>query len=417
MNFLAPAWFAAAAAAVLGVVALHFITTQRPPASPLPTARFVPQGDVRASSRAARPADLVVLVMRCVALLLLGAGFAGPVTHGRTTPLARVIAVDRSRATLGDVRDSARVLLRPGDALVLFDSAAAIVTAGAADSLGAVAVDHSRGSLSAALVGARRAAADLSRTADSVELLIVSPLTVDEIDAASASTFARWPGRVRLVRTVAVRPAAAVVNLVSGDADDPLRPLAAAITASAPRGGVSEAVRVVRGAPSAADSAAARAGTAVVVWPPIGNVQASAEGLWAGTATVVAPLARLEIPAGGRVVARWADGARAAAEWTLGDGCVRAVGVGVPLAGDVALQPAFMDVARALLGPCDGANVGAAASDSLARSFGRPGAAATAAALRTVDESSPFALWLFVAALLVLAAELFVRGKAAETTA
>ena len=154
-----------------------------------------------------------------------------------------------------------------------------------------------------------------------------------------------------------------------------------------------------------------------MVWPPIGNVQASAEGLWAGTATVVAPLARLEIPPAAASSRDGPTARRAAAEWTLGDGCMRAVGVGVPLAGDVTLQPAFMAVARALLGPCDGASVGAAAPDSIARPFARPGAAATAAALRAADESSPLALWLFVAALLVLAAELFVRGKAAETTA
>lgn len=417
MSFLAPVWLVAAAIASIGVVALHLITTQRPPPSELPTARFVPQGDARASSRAARPTDLLLLLLRCAALLLMGAAFAGPVTHARGTPLARVVVIDRSRGTLADVRDSAVALTRSGDALVLFDSAATIVTSGAADSLRALAAGHARGSLSAALVGARRAARDLSRGADSVELVIVSPLTADELDAASAATFGRWPGRARLVRTAAARPVGAAVILVSDDPDDALRAPIAALNATAARGAAPATVRVVRSGPSSADSAAARDGAALVSWPRIGSAAPSAQGLWAGNATLVAPLARLAIPAAGRPVARWADGQRAAAEWPLGRGCVRAVGVGVPSAGDVTLQPAFGAVARSLLAPCDGANLWAAASDSLAKLFERPGAAATAAALRSTDEDSPLAPWLLAVALLLLACELVVRRVPVEYAA
>lgn len=414
MSFLAPVWLAAAAAAALGVVALHFITTQRPPASRLPTARFVPQGDERAASRARRPADLLLLLLRCAALMLLGAAFAGPVTATRSAPLVRVVAVDRSRAAGPDARDSALAVVRAGDAVVLFDSGATIVTTAAAESLRALAVGHTRGSLSAALVGARRAAGELSRTADSVELVIVSPLTADELDAASASMFARWPGRARLVRTVPARRTAPALSITGGDPDDPLAPTIAAIAAiaaDAPRDGTVNAVRIVRGEVSMADSAGARGGTAVVVWPRIGTGKASAQGLWAGVATVVAPLTRLAIPAGGRVVARWADGAPAATETALGAGCIRAVGVGVPVAGDVTLQPDFTAVARALVAPCYAANIGAAVADSVAKRYARAGPAAPAAALRTADERSPLVSWLLVAAALVLAAELVVRGR------
>lgn len=410
MSFLAPFWLAAAAIASVGVVALHLIITQRPPPSPLPTARFVPQGDARASSRAARPTDLLLLLLRCAALLLLGTAFAGPVTHASGSSLARVIVVDRSRGALGDVRDSAVALTRGGDALVLFDSSAAIVTSGAADSLRALVAGRSRGSLSAALVGARRAARDLARGADSVELVIISPLTADELDAASPGLFAQWPGRARLVRTGAARPAGVAVTLVSDDPDDALRPPIAALNARAGRGGATAAVRVVRTAPVAADYAAATSdGAAIVYWPRIGTAPPSAQGLWAGNGTLVAPLARLALPAGGRIVARWADGERAAAEWPAGRGCVRAIGAGVPPAGDITLQPAFTAIARSLLAPCDGAGAGAAAGDSLAKSFTRTGAAAPAAALRSTDESSPFAPWLLAAALLLLTGELFVR--------
>src|SRR5471032_1624505 len=162
VSFLAPLWFAVAAAAVAGVIALHLITTQRPPPAPLPTARFVPQGDARASSRAARPTDLLLLLLRCVALLLLGTAFAGPVTRSRGASLARVIVVDRSRGSLRDVRDSAVAIARSGGAIVLFDSSATIVTRNTHDSLAAFTTTPARGSLSAALVGARRAARDLA---------------------------------------------------------------------------------------------------------------------------------------------------------------------------------------------------------------------------------------------------------------
>jgi len=431
MNFLAPLWLAAAGAAALGAVALHFITTQRPPASPLPTARFVPQGDARASSRAARPTDLLLLLLRCAAILLLGAAFAGPVTHARGTSLARVILVDRSRGSLADVRDSTLALTqsdagRSADVVVLFDSSATIVTSSVPDSLRAPAARRSRGSLTAGLVTARRAAADLSERADSVELVIVSPLTADEIDAASMSTLERWPGRARLVRTTAAPATTAAITLVSGESDDALRPAISALnyTASnsaaghAGRAGTAVTIRVLRARLVGADSAAARDGAAVVLWPHAGTTTPAAQGLWAGNATLVSPLERMALPevaSGGRVIARWADGAPAAIESPLGRGCIRTIGVGVPAAGDVTLQPAFIGVARALLAPCDGANVGAAVSDSIARQFARPGPAAAAAALRPDDDRSPLAPWLLGGALVLLIGELFARRGSVET--
>ncbi len=417
MSFLAPLWLAAAAIASLGVVALHLITTQRPPASALPTARFVPQGDARASSRAARPTDLLLLLLRCAALMLLGTAFAGPVTHAGGASLARVIVVDRSRGAQADVRDSAVALARPGDIVVLFDSSATIVSAAAADSLRAVTVGHTRGSVSTGMVSARRAARELARGADSVELDVVSPLTADEFDAASARLFAAWPGRVRLVRTTAGHPSVATVTLVNGAADDALRPVIAALNARADRNANPEAVRVLRVPLNGADSAAAREGAAVVSWPLIaGGGRTGAEGVWAGDATLVAPLGRTELPraaTGGQIVARWADGTSAAVEWPLGRGCIRVIGIGVPVAGDVTLQPAFAAVARALLAPCDAAVVAVAVPDSIVKAIARAGPAAAASALRSTDESSPLAPWLLGAALILLLGELALRRDAA----
>jgi Aerotolerance regulator N-terminal len=410
MSFLAPFWLGAAALAAAGVVALHMIATQRPHPSVFPTARFVPEGEATASTRTARPTDLLLLLLRCAALLLLGAAFAGPVTRAHGSSLARVVVADRSRGSLADVRDSALAIARAGDALVLFDSSARIVTAGAADSLRSLAAGHARGSLSAALVAAERAAGDLARSADSVELVLVSPMTADELDAASAPTFARWPGRARLVRTAAVKPVSAAVAISSDDPDDALRPAIATLNAMSPAGMPAATVRVVRSTPAAGDSAAARAGAAVVFWPRIGSAAPSAQGVWAGRATLVAPLARMPLPAGGRTVARWGDGARAAAEWPLGRGCVREVAVGVPSSGDITLQPAFVAVAREFFAPCDG-ETPAAISDSAAARFSRGGAAANASVLRLADDRSPLAPWLIAAAMLLLAGEFFVRRR------
>jgi aerotolerance regulator-like protein len=412
MSFLAPVWIGAAVAASLGAVLLHLITTQRPPASVLPTARFVPAGDARASSRAARPTDLILLALRCAALLLLGAAFAGPVTQPGGSSLARVIVADRSRGAQGDVRGSARMLVRRGDALVLFDSSASVVMSGVTDSIGALSAGRARGSLSAALVGARRAARNLARTADSVELVVVSPLTADEFDAASANMFSNWPGRARLVRTAPSKPVTSTVTLVSDDADDPLRPVVAALNASFDRGAPTASVTVMRAAPRAADTVAARAGATIVLWPRIGGTAPAAEGLSAGNATVVAPFERIanaSSRSGSHIVARWGDGREAALEWSLGRGCIRVIGVGVPIAGDITLQPAFFSVARSLLAPCADAISASPVADSVAKSFVRAGPAATAASLRGGDESSPLAPWLFGAALLLVIGELFVR--------
>jgi hypothetical protein len=48
-------WLAVAGVAALGAVALHLLTRQRPRATPLPTARFIPDRPARAPSRAIRP--------------------------------------------------------------------------------------------------------------------------------------------------------------------------------------------------------------------------------------------------------------------------------------------------------------------------------------------------------------------------
>jgi hypothetical protein len=408
MSFLAPLWLALAGLAAGGVVALHLIASRRPPPAPFPTARFVPEGDSRAVTRTARPADLTLLAMRAGALLLLGAAFARPVLRIGGARMARVVVVDRSRSALADVGDSARAIWRPGDVLVLFDSSARRITGGEADSLRQIRQVGARGALSPALVAAVRAASALAPHADSLQLILVSPVAIEEVDSATSSLFALWPGRVRLVRPTTAVPVVPDITLETARADDELRPVVAALNTATAAGGVRANVRVIRNPPSAFDSAAALRGTAIVHWPELGAAIPHAGGVWAVNATVVAPLSSVPFAATGRVVARWSDGRPAAVEATVGRGCVRTVGIGTPLAGDVALQPAFIALARQLLGPCSGASTSVAASDSVVSRLRRL-ALSRAPAVPATDPESPVAPWLAAAALLLLAGELFAR--------
>ncbi|HWZ60708.1 MAG TPA: BatA domain-containing protein [Gemmatimonadaceae bacterium] len=167
MTLLAPLYLAVALAAAVGAVILHFIVTRQPPSQPLPTARFVPEGDAAVPTMARRPDDPLLLLLRVCLLLVIGAAFARPVLRPARVPVYRIVAVDS-------------------------------------------------GSISAALVGALRTAAWMRDHADSLELSIVSPLTTGAFDAATDSIRTLWPGAIQLVRAAAPRtdsaPTPAVVH-------------------------------------------------------------------------------------------------------------------------------------------------------------------------------------------------------------
>ena len=120
MTFLAPGFLVAALAAGLATIALHFIAWRRPDDLLLPTARFVPDQSSRRSARAARPSDLLLLALRLALLALIGVALARPMLAPRRAGMARVIAVDRSRAVgdLAAARDSALGLMGGADVVV-----------------------------------------------------------------------------------------------------------------------------------------------------------------------------------------------------------------------------------------------------------------------------------------------------------
>ena len=122
MTFLAPGFFFASLAVAAAVVALHFIVTRQPRAAVLPTARFVPDLPATATARATTPSDFLLMLLRVLLVLAVGAALARPVFKPSRTASARVILVDASRA-VGDIsaiRDSALHYYREGDAVVVF---------------------------------------------------------------------------------------------------------------------------------------------------------------------------------------------------------------------------------------------------------------------------------------------------------
>jgi hypothetical protein len=420
MSWLLPSALGIAGIAAVVAVALHFIARSRPVAETLPTARFVPDRPVYARTRSIALTDLLLLLLRIAAIAIIGIAVAGPMF----TPagkVVRIVVADRSRAVgnIAEVRDSVRALLRAGDVLVAFDSTATYgVGAVTADWLRAT---NARGSLSAALAAAVRAGVVVAPRADSIELVLVSPLAAEEVDEATARLRAMWPGRIRLARVGAsAGPPASTRIEVRAAANDAVQ--AGLALGRAPTGNV----RVVRGTATAQDSAwAAEAGHVLVHWPASANDAAwprrdsidAIGGVAAGGATLVARFPRVWV-LDGRAVARWSDGELAAVERAIGGGCIRDVGVLLDPASDLTLREPFRGFAAALLEPCGGVRSSQSADSSTLSRLAGAGPFARGASLRDhTAESSGWTPWLLVfgAALLILEMSVRRSGRGRAT--
>jgi hypothetical protein len=257
------------------------------------------------------------------------------------------------------------------------------------------------------LIAARRASVALAERADSIQLVLVSPVTVSEIDSATRRLRASWPGAVRIERVAFLADSSGAWALERRlSADDPLGPA----MASVPTAGIT--TRLVRNRPTANDSAFARDGGTVVRWDSTAAARPIAEGLAVGDEVIVAALGRRAVSSEGRPIARWADGSVAAIEARLGKGCIRDIGIAVPAAGDIALHPPFQRIARTLLTPC-GVIVAEHPADSstIAWLSGSTTSAARASLLRgDAEQPSPLARWLIGLAIVLALAELAVRA-------
>lgn len=418
MTFLAPGWLLAAGAVAFGVALLHLIARHLPPVAMLPTARFIPARRARAVSRTVRPSDLLLLLLRVALVLAAGAALARPVLEPRRRAVARVVVLDRSRAVAnpGEALDSARSLLREGDVVVAFDSAARELPPRALASIARDGAGAERGSLSAALIVARRAAARLGEGADTMELIVVSPLARESWDRATPALLARWPGPARLARVALAADSAAAPGVsVRADGDDPLAVALSLLGGLRPEG----TVRIVRGAPDAADSAWTRAGErALVLWPrkpdALWGTRERADTVGAvvtDDAVMVAPLARDSRVPAGRAVAHWVDGEVAATEQPLGRGCIRSVAIAIPAAGDLALRPDFARLVGALTARCGGAHdLRPVAAEDAARYFD-----ANPTRPPRIAAGDSLAPWLLGLALLLALLEPLVRRQRAAS--
>ncbi|WKW11508.1 BatA domain-containing protein [Pseudogemmatithrix spongiicola] len=431
MTFVLPWVFALGVATAAGVVALHLLSTQRPPVRPLPTARFVPESDVRAVSRTSRPTDLLLLALRVLAVLLIAAAFAQPIPDAPGPAVRRVVALEWTTALVDAdaARTRAAALLGDGDALVVFDTAARVLPAASLEGLALPTVRAA--ALSPMLVAVRDAAATIARGADSLAVTVLSAFPSEAWDAATPALRATWPGRVELVQLAAAVDTlvAPPTQLASIGTDDPVAAGVASLDdASAAPGALRQrgahAVRVQRGPVGSEDSLWLQrtAGGVLLAWPDDTTRPVRADGVL-GTlgeeAALVAPLARLDLTmsatgsadrAANRIIARWRDGEPAAAERALGQGCLREVGIGVPARGDLTLRAPFLQLLRVLVEPCGGQR-SPSPEDSVLAAFAGSGTLAAATAFAGSQATSALTPWLLLLALVLLLFEQWWRRR------
>jgi hypothetical protein len=439
MTFLAPGFLYVAMTAAAAVVALHFIMMRQPRSSVLPTARFVPDTQATTLAAAKRPSDLLLMLLRVATLLAAGAALAKPIVQPSRRAQGKVVLVDVSRSIADSMalRASARSVYSDGDAVILFDSSARLNPSGTTDSLRELRPSNERGNLSAALVGALRAASDIAERADSIELVIVSAFAKEEFDAATDSIRALWPGAARLVQVPGTSAAAvAATSRISTNAPstDPL-----AITATLVGPHAASNVFLNRTETGSATSGQATGSPALISidWPEsarppgaISRIPASPHspipasiGLVSGATTVIAPFVRQwsyppDSLHGAEVIARWVDGEPAAIEKRRGDGCVRSVAIPVTPIGDLAIRKDFVELVQSLAAPCARQTALIAAAPATVATLSGSGGLASRSAFRPrVDVQSPIAPWLFILALLTAVAELFVRRRSRPSSA
>ena len=433
MTFLAP-WALWAAGGVSTIVlAVHILASKNPRVTPLPTARFIPDVPLRATARAMRLSDVLLMLLRVAVVMLAGLAFARPVPTGARRAVGRVVMVDRSRDdNREEAADSAHAYWAKGDLLFIFDSAAYQLV----DKFPVVELSgerlsgsHSRGSLSTALVAAMRAASSLRGNADSVELVLVSRFAADEFDAATNAIRAAWPGRVRLVRLEESRVGyreQLYREVRGGTIDDPVR-ASLAFSSRLDTGKINtDSVRIDRGNPAGVDTTWTQYGLTLVRWPAALDSSGFPTRAHADTAgaviagegnqhiVVVSPFARTVAPAAGRVVARWADGTPAATERPMMRGCVRDVAIPLPHLGDLALRESTRRLVATLSAPCNyGLSSGPVSDSALASLRGAGPLVATRALETRTATSGRLATRLLLAALALLLLEPPLRRQRA----
>lgn len=140
IGFAAPGFLIAGGLVALAAVALHLLVRSPPMRAPLPTARFLSPVRRAAVRFVRRPTDALLLAVRVLFALALGAAFAGPVWVARTAAAATVVLLDRGAGMApvwAEAVDSARRIAGESERarVVVFDTSASSIDLGALDSV------------------------------------------------------------------------------------------------------------------------------------------------------------------------------------------------------------------------------------------------------------------------------------------
>ncbi len=442
IGFAMPWVLGAAVFGAVAVTALHFLSVRRPPILLLPTARFLANRNARAVSRSTHPSDLLLLLLRVLAVLLAGMAIAGPRWTSGSRRVIRLTVADRSwmqdsNALLTLVRDQRDVnTTNPRDHRIVWSDT--VTTDGALTGM--------RAELAAAFPLAIRAATQMLptlRDADSIALNIVAPPGGSASNEAWRAWRSAWPGAVRLYASAPSSTAAAlasdssdrvVMQVASGDADDAVAAAYASYGVAGLSDGAASAARTLRvrtvrvhrqtkGTTGSSDI--------TVFWPTDGipeHWRASNDSVGALAArgvAMVAPYVRrarvtAEVMRHARAIAWWSDGEIAAVEQIVGGGCVRTVGIAVPSSGDELLSESARGLLAAFIAPC-GVQRRPVPMALLDANTVQDTPLAVAAALRSEDvhDTSSQPAWLTpvltALALLLLIVEWAVRDRSRTT--
>lgn len=429
MISLALPWvFGAAIAASLGIAALHLLSVRQPPELLLPTARFLPEREIRAVSRTKRPSDLLLLGLRVALLLCAGLAAAGPSWRSSTRTRLALVVVSSEVAP-----DSAalRALVRSTDSIATTE----LVFAAARDSVEASAFHDEPAAL---FPVAWRAAGRLlagDAAIDSIDLHLVSTSVSATDNAGWKSWRSVWPGRVTLHSPP--MPAVAASRKPTVNAGDTIgaRPDTDDVVRAAFRWHAGRTTTTAR-----ADTVWLRRGTdplatsarVQIIWPTDGvpanwtrraaNTVDSAMALVARGSAILGPWKLVAAPPRDetrRVLAWYSNGQIAATERVRDAMCVREVSAIALPASDVLLSPSANALFDALLAPCE-SRVATPASQITAHAVDgdalAPASALAAVARDTgVDiargNSTRLAQTLLVCALLLLGAEWWWRER------
>ncbi|WP_396215267.1 BatA domain-containing protein [Gemmatimonas sp.] len=374
LSFAVPWVFGVAVAAAAVVFGLHLLSARTPPVLMLPTARFVPGGDARAVARQPRLNDLLLLMLRVLALLCAGAAIAGVQWSTTRASRLRLVVADEGMTDTVAWRDSVQRALADDDVLV-----AAHLVGGVSRDPGAALVSAT--AQSAALLAAHR-------SLSTVELTVVLDSSAATL-AGFAAWRSQWPGAVRVATPGGSRATAPVANAlpvrVTGASDRDDAVAAALSLGSGVGGGNRLAVPVVmvqRGS-AASNAATTREATSPaalqVAWPSdgmpvswtrrsrpdtVGAVVANGSALvgpWVRTAILRDSVRTLlDTSRTMRAVAWWSDGEVAAIERRVDNSCTREAAVVVPRGSDLLTSSSARGLLTALTGPCGGVRMSTA---------------------------------------------------------